>query len=81
MAGKNFTKNSPEWNMFRDFYKICEQYWIPEDNDSYWHEVIKVTDEFIQKYKDVHPAVRSMTLGFISGLEDIVWELRDENKS
>ena len=72
-----FDKNGVERKMFADFYKMCEQFWIPEDNDDYWHEVIKVTDEFVQKYKDVHPAVRSMTLGFISGLEDIVWEMRN----
>lgn len=74
---QEFRKGSKEQQMFLDLWNICQKYWIPEDNDSYWHEVISVTDGFVQKYKDVHPAVRFMTLGFISGLEDIVWELRD----
>ena len=74
---QEFKKGSLERAFFSEFYELCEKYWVPEDNDDYWHEVIKVTDEFVQKYKDVHPAVRSMTLGFISSLEDIVWELRN----
>ena len=69
MAEKNFTKNSPEWNMFRDFYKICEQFWLPEKSDAYWKSLANAGDEFVAKYKHLHPAVAEITAGFLTGCD------------
>lgn len=67
MAKEKFTKNSPEWEMFRDFYQICEQFWIPESSEDYWKQLTEAGDEFVAKYKNLHPTVVEIVAGFISG--------------
>lgn len=51
MASKRFEKGSEEWLLFMDFWKICQQFWEPEDNDEYWEQVIDATNKFFEKYK------------------------------
>jgi hypothetical protein len=36
MAAKKFLKGSEEWMMFMDFWKLCQDFWEPEDNQDYW---------------------------------------------
>ena len=55
MAKMVFKKNSREWNIMSDFYRLCQDYWIPEplqkDNpDDYWGQLIKAADAFARKY-------------------------------
>ena len=55
MARQTFAKDSRERLMLADFYRLCEDYWIPEplqkDNpDDYWGKLIKAADAFIVKY-------------------------------
>ena len=65
-----FDKNGVERKMFADFYKMCEEYWTPDVSDDYWNAVVKASDEFNDKYKDLHPMVFQLTLAFVKGLED-----------
>ena len=65
-----FDKNGVERKMFADFYKMCEEYWTPDGSDDYWNAVVKASDEFNDKYKDLHPMVFQLTMAFIKGLED-----------
>ena len=56
MARYSFKKGSKEWNMMGDFYRLCEDFWIPEpierDNpDDYWGQLINAVENFYQKYK------------------------------
>ena len=37
---KEFEKGSPEMTMFRDFYRIIQDYWIFEDTEAYWQGLI-----------------------------------------
>lgn len=64
-----FDKNGMERKMFADFYKMCEEYWIPEDTDEYWQTIIKATDDFVEKYKNVHPIASEMACAFVCGME------------
>ena len=50
MAEVKFKKGSEEWQMFMDFWALCQKYWEPEDSDSYWEDIIKDTDNFYKKY-------------------------------
>lgn len=68
MAGVKFEKGSREWYMFQDCWKLCQKYWIPEDNDGYWDAVVRESSEFMKKYEDVVMA-REMALAFIESLE------------
>ena len=64
---KNFTKESKEREMFGAFWEMCQKYWIPEASDDYWKQLTEAGDEFVAKYKNLHPAVVEIVAGFISG--------------
>lgn len=51
MASKDFGKHSFEWEMFANYWKLCKRFWIPEDDDKYWDEVVKETEIFMEKYQ------------------------------
>lgn len=69
MASKAFSKDTKEREMFVEFWEMCQKYWISEDSDEYWQSIIKVTDDFVEKYKDVHPIVPEMACAFVCGME------------
>lgn len=71
-----FDKNGVERKMFADFYKMCEEYWTPDGSDDYWNAVVKASDEFNDKYKDLHPMVFQLTMAFVKGLEDKLYNAR-----
>lgn len=37
--------------IFVDYWKLCQDVWEVEDNDSYWEQVIAETNDFHNKYK------------------------------
>lgn len=45
-----FEKGSKEWTMFNEYWKMCQKFWVPEDNDLYWAEVTNDINEFYKKY-------------------------------
>ena len=69
MASKAFSKDTQEREMFVEFWEMCQKYWIPENTDNYWQTIIKATDDFVEKYKDVHPIVSEMACAFVCGME------------
>ena len=64
-----FDKNGLERKMFADFYKLCEKYWIPEESSEYWKELTHDVDEFVEKYKNLHPVVMELASGLVGGLD------------
>ena len=50
MASKKFEKGSEEWQLFKDFYILCQELWEPEQTDGYWEDVKKQADVFYKKY-------------------------------
>ena len=53
MASVKFQKGSKEWNMFRDYWNLCQKFWIPEDSEDYWNLVLKESIEFKKKYESL----------------------------
>ncbi|MCI8535504.1 MAG: hypothetical protein HFG68_08010 [Hungatella sp.] len=53
MASVRFQKGSKEWNMFRDYWNLCQKFWIPEDSEEYWNLVLKESIEFKKKYESL----------------------------
>lgn len=51
MAEKRFAKGSEEWQMFQDYWKLCQMLWEAETNDEYWKYAQNITDDFLKKYK------------------------------
>lgn len=71
MARYSFKKGSKEWNMMGDFFRICENFWIPpseEESDEYWDEFIKVSEEFSEKYD--HNRFATALMVFLMGFKD-----------
>ena len=66
---KIIDKNSQEWQMFRDFYKIYQEYAIPEQTDEYWKKVINVCADFGEKYADASQELsKSMAIALLENL-------------
>ena len=67
MASTKFQKDSEEWLMFQDFYRLCQKFWFPEDaklNKAYWEELMVEAGEFAEKYNQNEFAKR-LALAFL----------------
>lgn len=67
MAEVKFLKGSEEWQMFMDYWALCQKYWEPEDNDAYWESLINDTDAFYKKYNNAF--VRELALCLVDEAE------------
>lgn len=52
MASKRFEKGSKEWELFTDFWALCQKYWVPEEDEGYWRSLINDAGELSKKFKD-----------------------------
>lgn len=51
MAGVKFLKGTEEWQLFMDYWDLCQKYWKTEDdNDEYWHSLFDDANKFANKY-------------------------------
>lgn len=73
MASIKFEKTDKEWLLFTEFWKLCQKYWVPENDDSYWDDVIDDTTKFINKYNDCKLA-EHIGIAFINYLDSIYKE-------
>ena len=67
MASVKFQKDSEEWLMFQDFYRLCQKYWIPEDakvNKKYWEELMIEAGLFAEKYNQ-NEFAKKLALAFL----------------
>lgn len=55
MAKKKFAKGSEEWMLFQDFWRMCQEYWLVEDTEAYWEELVNQVEEFRRKYPGEFP--------------------------
>ena len=62
---KQFEKDSIEMLMFRDFYRIIQDYWIFEDTEAYWQGLIDDMEDFYKKYRDSVPLSRRIGKAFV----------------
>ena len=70
MPNTKFEKNSQEWNMFKDYYRLCEQYWqIEQGNDEYWENFVKDIEDFHKKYESISLSKR-IVLALVEDLEE-----------
>ena len=73
MAEKKFDKGSDEWSLFMEFWQICQQYWVVEDNDVYWQTLLERADEFYKKFKSI-PLAGRVIMALIETQEQILKE-------
>ena len=76
MAKVKFSKGSEEWVLFMDFWQICQDYFIPEDNDTYWENLIEVISVFTEKYKNTknYDFAKRVSIAFIESREKVLNE-------
>ena len=48
---KKLTKADTDFQMFADYYKIYQDFYVPEKGDTYWQDLISEADAFLAKYK------------------------------
>lgn len=68
MASVKFEENSREFCMFQDYWRLLKEYWVPENSDAYWEELITAADQFVKKYGNER-FPRDLALALISELE------------
>ena len=64
-----FNKNSTEWQMFVDFWTLCQKFWVPEPTDEYWEKCVESVGQFSKEYPDITLA-RGLALALINDLEE-----------
>lgn len=72
MARKTFTKNSEEWNFFRDYYQLVQEYAVIDkagtENDVYWESLLSTTNELYAEYNNC-PFFLSLLTAFVNEKE------------
>lgn len=68
MAEVKFTKGSEEWQMFMDYWALCQKYWKPEESDEWWEEALHDIDAFSKKYGST-VFVRGICMALVNELE------------
>ena len=58
---KELKKTDKEFQFFQDFWEIIKNYNIPEENDAYWIDLVKKSNEFIKKYNNSQYAKEIMS--------------------
>lgn len=67
MASVKFQKGSEEWQMFVDYWDLCQKFWIVESakvNKSYWEDMVQSAAEFVEKYNSDEFAMK-LALAFL----------------
>ena len=65
MAEQRFVKGTEEYMLFNDFWKLCQSFWIPEDDDMYWKKLHDAAFEFGQHSE----FAKMLALAYISEME------------
>lgn len=67
MASVKFEKGSVEWQMFMEYWAMCQELWLPNESDEYWELVVKKTNDFYKKYNTLF--ARKLALSLVDCLE------------
>ena len=51
---KKLNKTDEEFQMFADYYKLYQDFYVPEEGDTYWQSLISEADAFLKKYKTIN---------------------------
>jgi hypothetical protein len=80
MASKRFSKDTEEFMMFQEFWQLCQKYWEPEDNDSYWENVAADSSTFTKKYSGSVFA-KEVSMAFLTSLDIKSKEIEDGKRT
>ena len=74
---QTFEKGSLEQRAFADLWRLYQDYWIPEDSESYWVSYISDSNSIFYTYNK-HPLIRDAIDSFTNYLEA---KLKEEKKN
>ena len=67
---KHFDKGGAEWEMYADYYRLSQTYWIPEPaSETYWANLVEGACAFMRKYEQI-PLARRLALALLDSLEE-----------
>ena len=66
---KQLTKADAEFQMFSDYYKIYQDFYEPEESDSYWDGLNAAIDEFYKKYKT--KLAKELAIDYLNSREEL----------
>lgn len=69
MASVKFEKGSREWIMFQDYWKLCQMFWEPEDDEGYWEQLKAAAIEFRKRNGDTN-AARHLAMALIHSMDE-----------
>lgn len=52
MASVESSEIKEEFEFMKDFFRIRKKYYIPEDNDDYWEQLILEPNDLAKKYNN-----------------------------
>ena len=67
MASKKLTKADIEWQMFMEYWALFQEYYFPENTDSYWENLVQKANAFAKKYNTEY--AKDMALALLKMLE------------
>ena len=71
MAQQKFEKGTELHQMINDYLRLLQQFWVVEDAESYWEELMNAVYDFYGKYKSVDEVFSvTMALAFVDVLEE-----------
>lgn len=71
MAQQKFEKGTELHQMINDYLRLLQQFWIVEESDSYWEQVLEAIYGFYGRYKEVDNVFSlTMSLAFVDVLEE-----------
>ena len=67
--GRMTLKGTTAFEMYGNYFKICQEFWICEpDNEEYWEKLYKAMDWFMTRYRE-EPYADRMIMSFLEWKE------------
>lgn len=67
---KRFEKTSDEWKMFTEFWALCQEVWVVENDMAYWEDAVNKVNAFGNKWGKKISLGRHMAVALMNYLED-----------
>lgn len=58
MSSKRIMQGSEEFMMFKEFWRIYQEYYEPEDNEGYWDKLVNDVSRFYTDFADIPVSYR-----------------------
>ena len=84
MANVNFTKETDEWKMMRDFWEFMDKFGKVETSDEYWLDLTLSANKFEKKYENnpiCKDLAKRLVLAYMENREFVYHKQADEKET